>query len=252
MMGRLSEAGSFQRTLRAVGSLPPLVPAYGLYGKCSNQTGFLVRSSSRAQQSDSPDAHFLSGAEKCCVFLLVAHFHVFGFRSRPARRSVSPAQFSVSRKWLLAYLGSSGQCYRTSVSGPEARGDCPSRTFCVSASRLSSSLRCPGTRLTGGVHRRSGVFLLVLHRRNSTGIPYLLWTSYRGRIDRVTQHVCGSRVSAPAHLGDWLFDGPSPLGRNFRLLHRCYFLLAREGCGRHCATLKVKGSGNISVPHRGT
>ena len=91
-----------------------LVPAYGLWEKYSNQTRFLVRSSSRAQQSDSPDAHFLSGSEKCCVFLLVAHFHVFGFRSRLARRSVSRAQFSVSRKWLLACLGSSGQCYRTS------------------------------------------------------------------------------------------------------------------------------------------
>ena len=44
----------------------------------------------------------------------------------------------------------------------------------------------------------------------------------RGRIDRVTQHVCGRhgrRVSAPALLGDWLFDGPSPLGRSFRILH---------------------------------
>ena len=83
-------------------------------GKCSNKTGFLVRSSSRAQQSDSPDAHFLSGAEKCCVSLLSAHFRFFGFCSRPARRGVSRAQFSVSRKWLLASLGTSGKCYRTS------------------------------------------------------------------------------------------------------------------------------------------
>ena len=77
----------------------------------------------------------------------------------------------------------------------------------------------------------------------------------RGRIDRVTQHVCGRlgrRVSAPALLGDWLFDCPSPLGRSLRLLHHCYFLLAREGSGRHCATLKEKVSGSISVPHRGT
>ena len=50
-------------------------------------------------------AHFLSDAEKCCVSLLFAHCRVFGFRSRPARRSVSRAQFSVSRKWLLASLG---------------------------------------------------------------------------------------------------------------------------------------------------
>ena len=38
------------------------LPAYGLWVKCSNRTGFLVRSSSWAEQSDSPDAHFLSSA----------------------------------------------------------------------------------------------------------------------------------------------------------------------------------------------
>ena len=80
--------------------LQSLLPAYGLQGKCSKQTGFLVRSSSRAQQSDSPDAHFLSSAEKCCVSLLSAHFCVFGFCSRSARWGVSQAQFTVTRKWL--------------------------------------------------------------------------------------------------------------------------------------------------------
>ena len=82
--------------------LQSLLPAYGLQGKCSKQTGFLVRSSSRAQQSDSPDAHFLSSAEKCCVSLLSAHFCVFGFCSRSARWGVSQAQFTVTRNWLQA------------------------------------------------------------------------------------------------------------------------------------------------------
>ena len=49
----------------------------------------------------------------------------------------------------------------------------------------------------------------------------------RGRIDRVTQHVCGSRVSAPALLGDWLFD-PSlglrvPAGRSVWNCPLCCF-----------------------------
>ena len=66
-----------------------LLPAYGLWGKSSSRTEFPDHASSSAQQSDSPDAHFLSGAEKCCVSPLSANFRVFGFRSRPARGGVS-------------------------------------------------------------------------------------------------------------------------------------------------------------------
>ena len=85
--------------------IPILLLAYGLWGKLSDRTEIPDHGSSPEQQSDNLGAHFLSDAEKCCVSLLPAHCRVFGFRSRPARRSVSRAQFSVSRKWLLASLG---------------------------------------------------------------------------------------------------------------------------------------------------
>ena len=43
------------------------------------------------------DAHFLSGAEKCCVAVLSAYFRVSRFRFRPARWGVS--QIPVSHEW---------------------------------------------------------------------------------------------------------------------------------------------------------
>ena len=44
----------------------------GLWGKLPDWTEFVVPCSSRAEQSDSRDAHFLSGAKKCCVSLTAA------------------------------------------------------------------------------------------------------------------------------------------------------------------------------------
>ena len=75
------------RDCRADHSLFPFARG-GLWGKLSDWTEFLVRCSSPAEQSDSRDAHFLSGAEKCCASL-PAHCRTSRFRIRPARRGVS-------------------------------------------------------------------------------------------------------------------------------------------------------------------
>ena len=75
------------RDCRADHSLFPFARS-GLWGKLSDWTEFLVRCSSRAEQSDSRDAHFLSGAENCCVSPLPSHCRTSRFRQR-TRRSVS-------------------------------------------------------------------------------------------------------------------------------------------------------------------
>ena len=76
------------------GRISSSFPAYGLWGKLSDQTEFPNHGSSPAQQNDSPDAHFLCGPEKCCISLLPAHFGVFryllpaGFAGHFARTQV--------------------------------------------------------------------------------------------------------------------------------------------------------------------
>ena len=57
-----------------------------------DRTEFLDHGSSPEQQSDNLGAHFLSGAEKCCVSMLPANCRVSQFRFRPARRGVSRRQ----------------------------------------------------------------------------------------------------------------------------------------------------------------
>ena len=82
-------------------------------------------------------------------------------------------------------------------------------------------------------------------------------------IDRVTPRVYGRHrrsVSAPAlpalrPAKDWLVDGLSRtevslcsfLVDTVFVYGNIVFLLAREDCGRHCATLNGQGSGSISI-----
>ena len=68
----------------------------GLWRKLSDWTELLVRCSWRSEQSDSRDAHFLSGAfPVTCSLLHFSILHPAGSRGRLAQ-----AQFPVSHKWL--------------------------------------------------------------------------------------------------------------------------------------------------------
>ena len=131
---------------------------------------------------------------------------------------------------------------------------------CSPAFGQSWSLRYPvptGTRLTGGVLRRSGDILVVLHGSESTGI--LMFSGLRrqrtnrsNRSARLretrTQCECASshgfasrkRLARRWTITDRGFFLFLPHGHNFRVWHHWYFLLACEGCGRHCATLIEK------------
>ena len=161
-------------------------------------TEFSVHGSSPAQQNGSRDAHFLDGAEKCCVSPSSTHFRVSRFRFGPARQGVSRRH-----KFLCPESGAdrgprssqrSGRVIRSSQSmacreqlsesRPSAGGNC--RQFSaarVTHLRVHAEEKCHRLRIPRVALRRLALSVSCL-RSTSLFLPQptstsSLWSAWR-------------------------------------------------------------------------